>query len=168
RTDGLGVINLTWMDGGLRPQMPDGIIDEDEVANLDNGVIFEGSKGKMIGNHGMQALLLPRSLNEEIAQVPLTEKRVPKGHYVDWVEACMKGVEDSDLSSKFEYAGPFTEAVLMGNLAIRSYQYEMQESDAYAYPGRKKLLWDAKNMKITNFDPANEFVMRQYRSGWSL
>ncbi len=25
-----------------------------------------------------------------------------------------------------------------------------------------------KNMKITNFDPANEFVMRDYREGWSL
>jgi len=168
RTDGKGEVKLTWMDGGLRPQMPDGIIDEDEVANLDNGVIFEGTKGKMIGNQGMQPLLLPRSLNEEIAQIPETEKRVPEGHYLAWVEACMKGVEESDLASKFEYAGPFTEAVLMGNLAIRSYQYEINKSGEFSYPGRKKLLWDAKNMKITNFDPANEFVMRQYRDGWSL
>ncbi len=168
RTDGKGVINLTWMDGGLRPQMPDGIMDDDEVTNLDNGVIFEGSKGKMIGNQGMQPLLLPRALNDEIAQVPKTEKRVPEGHYVAWVDACMKGVDDSDLSSKFEYAGPFTEAVLMGNLAIRSYQYEQKISEDLDYPGRKKLLWDAKNMKITNFDPANEFVLRQYREGWNL
>jgi predicted dehydrogenase len=168
RTDGLGEIRLTWMDGGLRPQMPDGIMDEDEVANLDNGVIFEGSKGKMIGNQGIHPLLLPRSLNEQIAGVPLTEERVPEGHYVAWVEACMKGVEESNLASKFEYAGPFTEAVLMGNLAIRSYQYSMQENGGFAYPGRKKLLWDARNMKITNFEPANEFVMRQYRDGWSL
>jgi hypothetical protein len=36
------------------------------------------------------------------------------------------------------------------------------------YPGRKKLLWDAKNMKITNFDEANEFVKREYREGWKL
>ena len=34
--------------------------------------------------------------------------------------------------------------------------------------GRKKLLWDAKNMKITNFDEANQFVKRQYRQGWTL
>ena len=79
----------------------------------------------------------------------------------------MKAVEESDLSSKFEYAGPFTEAVLMGNLAIRSYQYYEQDQ-GFKYPGRKKLLWDAKNMKITNFDPANEFVMREYREGWKL
>ncbi len=80
----------------------------------------------------------------------------------------MKGVEESDLSSRFEFAGPFTEAVLMGNLAIRSYQYMLNEGGESSYPGRKKLRWDAKNMKITNFEPANEFVMRQYRDGWSL
>jgi hypothetical protein len=35
-------------------------------------------------------------------------------------------------------------------------------------PGRKKLLWDAVNMKITNFDEANQFVKREYRQGWKL
>ena len=108
------------------------------------------------------------SLNAEIDSVPKTEKRVPEGHYVAWVEACMKGYGESDLSSKFEYAGPFTEAVLMGNLAIRSYQYELMANGESSYPGRKKLIWDAQNMKITNFEPANEFVMPEYREGWSL
>ena len=168
RTDGKGTIRLTWMDGGLRPQMPNELSPEDNLGDLSNGVIFEGSKGKMIGNHGMNPLLLPNTLMPEIEMIPKTEKRVPEGHYVAWVEACMKGYGDSDLSSKFEYAGPFTEAVLMGNLAIRSYQLETSESGNSHYPGRKKLLWDAKNMKITNFDPANEYVMRKYREGWSL
>jgi hypothetical protein len=36
------------------------------------------------------------------------------------------------------------------------------------YLGRKKLLWDAANMRITNFEPANQFVKREYRAGWSL
>ena len=168
RTDGKGVIQLTWMDGGLRPQMPVELPADHELAKLDNGVIFEGSKGKMMGNQGTDPLLLPLSLNEQIASVPKTEQRVPEGHYVAWVEACMKDPGESDLSSKFAYAGPFTEAVLMGNLAIRSYQYESTEGGQSSYPGRKKLLWDARNMKITNFDPANEFVMRNYREGWSL
>ncbi len=34
--------------------------------------------------------------------------------------------------------------------------------------GRKKLLWDAENMKITNLDDANQFVTRVYRKGWEL
>ena len=37
------------------------------------------------------------------------------------------------------------------------------------YPGRNvQLLWDGPNMKITNFDEANQFVKRTYREGWSL
>src|SRR5438477_10363782 len=36
------------------------------------------------------------------------------------------------------------------------------------YPGRKKLLWDGISMKITNFDPANQFVKRNYRGSWKL
>ncbi len=169
RTDGKGEVKLTWMDGGLRPQMPEDLPADHELAQMDNGTIFEGSKGTLIGSYGSEnMLLLPLSLNEQITGVPKTEKRVPEGHYVAWVEACMKGYGESELSSGFEYAGPFTEAVLMGNLAIRSYQLQLSEGGDPSYPGRKKLLWDAKNMKITNFDPANAFVMRKYRAGWSL
>ena len=156
------------MDGGLRPQMPAELSPEDNTGDLSNGVIFEGSKGILIDNHAERPVLLPKTLMPEIDKVPETEKRVPEGHYVAWVEACMKGYGESELSSEFDYAGPLTEAVLMGNLAIRSYQLEAIESGNSSYPGRKRLLWDAENMKITNFDPANEFVMRKYREGWSL
>jgi hypothetical protein len=88
------------------------------------------------------------------------------GHYTQWVDACMKGYGKMELSSPFEYAGPMTEAVLMGNLALRS--YAMRGPNGEGYPGRKKLLWDARNMKITNFDDANQFVKRDYREGWTL
>jgi hypothetical protein len=50
----------------------------------------------------------------------------------------------------------------MGNLALRSWNIKNGNS----FPGRKKLLWDALNMKITNFDEANQFVKREYRKGW--
>ena len=93
-----------------------------------------------------------------------TIKRVPEGHYLQWVNACIAGYENGKTSSPFEYAGPFTESILIGNLAIRSYLMKSKDQ----YPGRKKLLWDAKNMKITNFDEANQFVKREYRDGWGL
>jgi hypothetical protein len=88
------------------------------------------------------------------------------GHYTQWVDACRAGYGKMQISSPFEYAGPFTEAVIMGNLALRS--YGMRREGRNRYPGRKKLLWDAKNMKITNFDEANQFVKREYRNGWTL
>ena len=34
------------------------------------------------------------------------------------------------------------------------------------YMGRTKLFWDAQNMKVTNYDAANQFVKRDYRDGW--
>ncbi len=168
RTDGNGEVRLTWMDGGLRPQLPAEMASDDQVAAMGNGLIMEGTKGKALSVFSDPPLLFPETLRSEIEGVPKTEKRVPEGHYVAWVEACMKGYGTSDLSSDFEYAGPFTEAVLMGNLAIRSYQYELNESGDSSYPGRKRLFWDAENMKITNFEPANQFVMREYREGWSI
>jgi hypothetical protein len=57
----------------------------------------------------------------------------------------------------------------MGNLAIRSNDIQLKKGNDIEYPGRHiKLLWDGANMKITNFDDANQFVKRSYRDGWSL
>lgn len=58
----------------------------------------------------------------------------------------------------------------MGNLAIRSYGLGTPNANGrgMTYNGRKKLLWDGKNMKITNHDEANQFVGRSYREGWKL
>jgi hypothetical protein len=97
--------------------------------------------------------------------VAKTLPRVPEGHYVQWVNACIAGYGKAELSSPFDYAGPLTEAILMGNLALRSWNIKGSNG---RFAGRKKLLWDAKNMKITNFDEANQFVKREYRKGWEL
>jgi hypothetical protein len=54
----------------------------------------------------------------------------------------------------------------MGNLAIRSNDLQKKNASGNtSYPGRNiKLLWDGPNMKITNFDEANQFIKRTYRS----
>jgi hypothetical protein len=44
----------------------------------------------------------------------------------------------------------------------------MDKRDRKQFDGRKKLLWDGKNMKITNYEPANAFVKRDYRKGWEI
>lgn len=166
RKDGKGDITLTWMDGGLLPKRPDELLPNEPLGSWDGGYIFEGTKGKLMGNYNMMPLLLPTSRMDEV-DVKETLPRVPggqEGHYAQWVDACLAGYGKKELSSPFEFAGPFTEAVLMGNLALRSYSIK----EGNGYPGRKKLLWDAKNMTITNFDAANQFVKRNYREGWTL
>ena len=170
RKDGKGTLRLTWMDGGLLPERPEELLPDEQMGDYNGGVIFEGTKGKMIGNYAMPPVLLPTSRMKDVTLPAPTLARVPEGHYVQWVNACLKGFGKAELSSPFDYAGPFAESVLMGNLAIRSYNIKTKSADGKQtfYPGRKKLLWDAKNMKITNFDEANAFVKREYRTGWTL
>ncbi len=171
-------ITLHWMDGGIQPERPAELGPNEQMGDGGNGVIFVGTKGKMMcGTYGVNPQLLPTSKTAS-AQVPQTIARVPggaDGHYAAWVEAAMAGFgskQANSLSSRFDVAGPLTESVLMGNLAIRSYnvrKLQAGKTDEYDYPGRYiKLLWDGDNMKITNFDDANQFVKREYANGWSL
>ncbi len=168
RTDGKGNIKITWMDGGLLPERPEELLPDEQLGDWNGGYLFIGTKGKLMGNYNSPPTLLPTRRMKEDTLPKETVKRIPgkeDGHYTQWVDACLAGYGKMTLSSPFEYAAPLTEAVLMGNLALRSYAINAGQRN---YPGRKKLLWDAKNMKITNFDEANEFVARKYREGWTL
>jgi hypothetical protein len=169
------------MDGGIQPERPDELKPQEVFGDGDNGTLFIGTKGKMMcGTYGRDPQLLPTERSAQTV-VPQTIARVPgadiTGHYNAWVEACMAGYgsdKEKDLSSNFRVAGPLAETVLMGNLAIRSYDIRKPAAggtgrNEYQWPGRHiKLLWDGDNMKITNFDDANQFVRRIYRQGWSL
>jgi len=172
RKDKPGNIKVSWHDGGLLPQRPDELLPGEAFGNWDGGVLLVGTKGKMLMDcYGANPRLLPSLLMKEKAMPKPTIKRVPEGHYLQWVNACIAGYGKGETSSPFEYAGPFTESILMGNLAIRSAMRIDPTVSGWGkskFTGRKKLLWDAKNMKITNFDEANQYVRRQYRDGWTL
>jgi predicted dehydrogenase len=183
-TAGKPDVKLHWMDGGIQPERPDELGPSEVFGEGDNGTLFIGTKGKMMcATYGRDPKLLPTSRTAEV-NVPQTLKRVPgadiTGHYTAWVDACIAGYgsqQEKELSSNFKVAGPLAETVLMGNLAIRSYDIRKPRQPAtnsrgreqFDYPGRHiKLLWDGANMKITNFDEANQFVKRTYREGYSL
>jgi hypothetical protein len=55
--------------------------------------------------------------------------------------------------ANFEYAAPFTESILLGNLALRS---------------GETLEWDAANLRVTNSERAQSFVSKEYRRGFEL
>jgi predicted dehydrogenase len=158
-------VKLYWMDGGIMPERPDELLEGEKMGNDDGGAIIVGTKGKMMcGTYGLNPTLLPTARTKEI-NIPQTLPRVTgghNGHYAQWVNACIAGYGKQQVSSPFEYAGPLTETILMGNLALRAWL--VKENNKFT--GRKKLLWDAENMKITNYDAANQFVKRTYRGGW--
>jgi len=143
-------VKLNWYDGGMKPPRPD----ELEPGLRMTSVTFIGDKGKlMCGEYGGSPRLIPDSKMQEYKQhlPPKTIPRVKGSHEQNWIDACKGG---KAACSNFDYSGPFTEAVVMGNLAMRRLG--------------KKLLWDGKNMKVTNDDEANRYVDEPRRKGWSL
>ena len=156
---------LHWMDGGIMPERPEELKPDEPMGDWGGGAIIVGTKGKMMcSTYGDNPTLLPLSRTKEV-NIKETLSRVPEGHYLQWVNACMAGYGKKELSSSFDYAGPLTETILMGNLALQAWNIKNEKG---AFTGRKKLLWDAKNMKVTNFDDANRFVKREYKNGYTL
>lgn len=170
-------VKLNWTDGGLRPFHPELIPADHPLGdeNSANGVIMMGEKGIMTcGTYGMNPKIYLNSgeiILPEMENVESKNTLPENGHHMQWVDACKAGYgseKHKALTSSFDFAGPLTESILMGNLAIRSYNLREETKNGFNYPGRKKLLWDGAAMKITNFEPANQFVKREYREGWSL
>jgi predicted dehydrogenase len=165
-------VEMVWYDGGILPKRPAELLPDEAMAEQDGGIIFEGTKGKiMAGLFGRNPTLLPTQKMKDTtlpaAKKPFVERGV-EGHQTQWVNACKKG-HGAYTSSPFEEAGPLTETVLMGNLAVLSYNLSEKDSRGRPkFPGRKQLLWNGQEMKITNFDPANQFVKRNYRGNWKV
>lgn len=144
-------VKMTWYDGGLTPPRPAELEDGRRMGDEDGGVLLVGDKGTiMCGTYGKNPRIIPESAMKAYKRPPKTIPRV-KGIYKDFIEACKGGPA---ACSNFEVSGPFTEIVLLGNLAVRM-------------PGQR-LLWDGENMKVTNVEEANKFVKREYYGGWSL
>lgn len=172
-----GDLTLHWMDGGIKPKRPEELGPNETFGDGGNGVLFIGTKGKMMcSTYGENPRLLPTSRTQQV-NVPVKYERVPggaNGHYGQWVEGAIAGYGKKELSSPFDIAGPLTETLLIANLAIRGQDVRIPSKNdegrtVYHYPGRDiKMIWDSENMRVTNFDEANQFVKRDYRKGWSL
>jgi predicted dehydrogenase len=145
-------VQLHWYDGGLLPERPVELGENRELSRED-GILFVGEKGKMLveGWGGEKPRLLPESRDKEYQRPP---KSLPRsaGHHQEWLDAC-KG-SGTKPRSNFDFAGPLTEAVLLGSVCIHN--------------GGDKLLWDSESMKITNDPDANKLLHYDYRAGWSL
>jgi hypothetical protein len=92
-----------------------------------------------------------------IPESKMKEFKLPKqlfgrdvDHYQEWIRACKGGPKPL---ANFDYSGPLTETILLGNIAAIAGQ---------------KLQWDGPNFKITNVPEANKFLKREYRKGWTL
>lgn len=144
-------VELHWYDGGIVPPRPAELEEERELSRED-GLIFVGDKGKMYveGWGGNSPRLIPEAKMKAYKRPPKTLPR-SIGHHKEWIQACKSG---TPTRSNFDFAGPLTEAVLLGTVSVRM--------------GGKKLTWDSQNFKITNLPEANKYLHYEYRPGWTL
>ena len=145
-------VKMHWYDGGLLPPRPPELEDNREL-NHEDGLIFVGDKGTILveGWGGESPRLIPESKMLAYQRPPKTLPR-SIGHHKEWIEAC-KG-NGAPRSNFPDFAGPLTEAVLLGTISVRLMG--------------KKLIWDAENFRVTNSDEATQMLRYQYRQGWTL
>jgi hypothetical protein len=129
-----------------------------------SGNVYFGTKHDLIveGSYGDVSRIAQtpeEKKNQPIAKAAEMLPRNPDGEgdfgqYMDWQRAC-KGEKSWDSpGSNFLYSAPFTESILLGNIALR------------VGKANEKLLYDGANMKFTNNDQANGFLTKEYRKGW--
>lgn len=144
--DDMPPVKICWYDGGLMPDVPEEM-EEGRKLSPEGGILFIGEKGKLL--NGTQ--LLPYSLMKEVKRPEKILPRITMSHEMNWVHACKTGEK---ACADFDFSGPLTEMVLMGNLSLY-------------YPGQK-IRWDGQAMQAVNLPEANQYVKHLYREGWSL
>jgi hypothetical protein len=150
-------VEVYWYDGGIKPMLPEGWPAGKNPNNAGGGVIFHGTKDKLIcGCYGKD----PWLLSGRVPDAPKFRRRIENamdgGHEMDWVRACKESPETRVKSaSDFSEAGPFNEMVVMGVLAVR-----LQGLN-------KELEWDGQKMEFTNLKD-NETVKTVIRDGFKI
>ncbi|HID21726.1 MAG TPA: Gfo/Idh/MocA family oxidoreductase [Planctomycetaceae bacterium] len=131
-------VKIFWYDGGKKPSA-----DLVGLKNVpDGGYLIVGTKAT-IGT-GQKS-------TGDFPDVPKTLRRYGD-MYSEWIAGIKQGDPDRP-SCPFSYAGPLTEAYLLGNIALKVGQ---------------RIEWDAEGMRVTNCPEANQYVRREYRKGWEV
>jgi len=160
---GMKPVDVFWYDGyridpetGEKvfnlPPRPEGVPEDEEIGGGSNGSLYLGSGGILTtGTYGGGSRLLPAATMADYTRPAQTLRRIEgQNHYRDWIDGIKGGPTPG---SSFDYAGPFTEMVNFGNLAVRT---------------GKKLHWDNIKGEVTNDKDAATLVSKEYRKGWEL
>lgn len=149
--DWRGPIRVSWYQGGAMPRSPKPYID---LAKIDHGVMFKGSKGHLVADFSSRILLPFGDAADLSYYKPRTADKVlpPVGHFQkQWIDACKN--PSLKTACDFEYSANMIEQMLLGLVAYRV--------------GRK-IQYDGATGRVTDCPEANAFLRRQYRAGWTL
>lgn len=144
-------LKLVWYEGSLMPPPPPEW-EKDRAMPL-NGTLIFGSKATVFADQNYQSVrIIPETKMQEMAPSlpPKTIPRIQGGHFAEWIRACKGGPE---AGSNFQIASRLTELCLLSNVAVRA---------------RRPLEWDAAAMRVTNLPEANQYITKEYRTGFGV
>ena len=151
-TETRDAVDVYWYDGGKRP-------DASMVGKplSSSGSLLVGSTGKIYSPNDYGEQFDMFTLDNKPMEKPKVEYDASPGHFREWVRAIQGG--KPAMSNFIDYAGPLTETILLGNLAVWA-----------AAPGGegKKVNWDAKNLVAKDAPELSTIVRSEYRPGWEL
>lgn len=142
-----GPVDLTWYDGGRKPPA-------DKLPGVDfhiGGFLLIGTEGSLYSptDYGERFELHPKEKFADFEPPAPTLPRSP-GIHAEWLQGVLDGKQPL---ANFEYAAPFTESMLLGNIAMRCGQ---------------RIEWDAAAMKVKGGGEAQRLVSKEYRRGFEL
>ena len=138
-------VPVTWYDGAQKPPPAiRALLEGDDLPGT--GSIFVGTQGTLVLPHVARPMLYPDKKFKDLKLPEIKET----DHWGRYVEACLGGTRTT---AGFDYSGPLAEAVLLGTVALR-------------FP-QTTLHWNAAQLAFAE-GAANQFIRRQYRSGWEV
>lgn len=142
--------NLFWYDGGMKPETPAELEEKDQELPPE-GMMFIGERGKILGNFhcGSPKILDEQKMIEYTGSAEALEEKIERSEET-WINAFREGKPSP---GNFLKAGPVTETILLGAVALRA---------------GKRIKYNPEKMEITNFPEANKYLFREYRKGWEL
>ncbi|NNE94123.1 MAG: Gfo/Idh/MocA family oxidoreductase [Verrucomicrobiales bacterium] len=155
-----GDFDFTWYDGNQLPpknvyDAVGGVTKNDKGQNVSNvprsGSVVIGTNGAMVIPHGGAGIPTIYRDGKKVEETP--EKAEAGSHHKDFV-AHIRGETKEKPVANWDYAGPMTEAVLLGTVAMRLPAQELK--------------WDDAAGKFTNSEKANALVHDKYREGWDV
>lgn len=141
-------VDMWWYDGGELP--PEAIRGPVGDRFPEQGSIVVGTEGLLVLPHGSpEPFVLPEAKMGLLPANDLTDR----DHYGEFIDVVLGGGK-TKCSANFDYAGPLTESVLIGNVAAH-------------FPG-EPLKFDARALKFPGRPEADQYLGRSYRKGWNI
>lgn len=152
-----GPVKMVWYDGGKLPseELLAGRSKNDDGSAKplsSSGSLIIGSEGKVFSPNDYGAefeVIEGKDVKVEFTRSP--------GHFREFAESIRKG-DKQPVSNFPDYAGPLTEVILLGNLAVWA-------ADKPETTG-EKIEWDARNLVTKGTDAYNFIVKPEYKNGY--